>query len=122
MPDFTLEPEAPKKAKTDPTARELVAMFHDEFFTRFGFKPDPRQNGRLGKDFKTMLTSWSVDELKAVIQLFFRTKDPQVMRSDYSPAAFLRLAQHLRVRSVEPSRDDRTLRDAEAIQQVTRRG
>lgn len=110
------------KDAPDPAVKRVADAFHDAFLERFGFKPDPRQYSRFGKEIKPLLATWGELEVLRLINEFFSTRDPRVVRSDYTMMAFLGLAQYLRVRQTGAStRDDRTLRNIDAAARATGR-
>ncbi|HET9024317.1 MAG TPA: hypothetical protein VFN64_07065 [Burkholderiaceae bacterium] len=104
----------PPPADTEPSVKRAVDCFHDRFVERFGFKPDPRYYGRFARDVKQLIAAWGEKEVLALIDEFFATRDPRVARSDYTAAAFLGLAQHLRVRQTGQAADERTQQNLDA--------
>ena len=95
-------PKKKAKATLESSANgaggRLVARWVDGYVLKFGIKADPRQVGRLGKELKQLATAWGEAEVEALVDLFFATTDAAVVRSDYSPAAFLGLVPRLRIK------------------------
>lgn len=108
------------EAKRPVPVQRVIDRFHDKFLARFGFKPDPRGFGRFAKDVTTLISAWGEDEVVGLIDDFFATRDPRIVRSDYTQAAFLNLAQYLRVRHGNV-RDERTAANVDAAARATGR-
>lgn len=110
------------KTEPDPAVKRVIDRFHDVHLERFGFKPDPRGYGRLGKDAKVLLGTWGEDVLIGLVDEFFSTTDPRVTRSDYSVAAFLNSVQYLRVRRTgKQVVDERTAHNVDVVARATGR-
>jgi hypothetical protein len=110
----------PTDAPPDPAVKRMIDLFHTQFTVRFGFKPDPRHYGRFAKDVKALLSAWGETEVHDLIVLFFTTRDPRIVRSDYTTIAFVALAQHMRVRSGAQA-DERTVSNMDAAARATGR-
>lgn len=122
---FDDEQEQPKKRKTKAERTSEVQRCIDRFFERYEQKWAMKpllHGGKHGTQFKTMVTSWGVDEVLALLDEFFTTRDARIMRSDYSLDAFFYNAQHLRLQRVRGQRpDDRQARNIEAAERATGR-
>lgn len=106
-------PKARKDAPApNPAVKRCIDLFHDRHVARFGFKPDPRQYGRFGKELQLLLGAWGEDVVAGLIREFFETTDPRVLRSDYKPMDFVNLAQRLRLQGQRL--DDRTAENLDA--------
>lgn len=118
-----VEIDAPKKrtraTATNGDVARVIDGFHDRFVVKFGFKPkiSGGKDGVLAKQ----LLAWAQDDggFATVCELldeFFASVDPRVVRSDYTFGAFASLAQYLRVKRANPvaSMDRRTLENIEA--------
>lgn len=106
--------------EADPAVKRCIDAFHDACVRRFGFKPDPRQYGRLGRDLKPLLATWGEADMLSLIDEFFTTSEPRITRSDYSVAAFLAVVQLLKVRRLQAP-DARTAENIDAAVRATRR-
>lgn len=120
---FGEKPEKAKKAKKvgDADVTACVDRFHDKFKDRFGFKPKIH-GGKDGKHMKDLLGAWADEGGKKVvfelIDEFLTTRDPRVLRSDYTIGAFFNLAQYLRLKDVRS--DDRTMSNRDAIHRASK--
>ena len=66
----TLLPTAqPKKGKGDPRVPELITYYHDLYVQHAGCKPPV--SGAWGKNFKHLLKTYDLDQLKHIIEYFF---------------------------------------------------
>lgn len=75
-----------------------IAAYYDGFKAKFGFRPIMR-GGQAGRKFKDeLIPAWGRDEVIAVIQDFFESKEPRIVNSDYSFGWFLANAQALKLR------------------------
>jgi hypothetical protein len=109
--------------ETDPTIKRLIDAFHQRHITRHGIPPMRPEYGRFAKEVKGLLASATEYELLELMDDFFSTRDPRVMRSDYKPMDFVFLAQHLRLKRNGHKRlDDRVVRDMDAAARATGRG
>lgn len=125
---FGDRPEKPKKAKkekppkaTNPDIAKCINHYATRFKERFGFKPKIN-GGKDGKHFKEILSTWK-DEggcalVISLLDEFFATRDPRVLRSDYSVGAFYSLAQYLRLAANRT--DDRTMANLDAASRATK--
>jgi hypothetical protein len=112
------------KAKVDaePAVKRLVDAFHAKHVARHGCPPLRPDYGRFAKEVKSMLASATEAELVELMDDFFTTRDPRVVRSDYKPMDFVWLAQHLRLkRNGRRTLDHRTVRDLDAAARATGR-
>ena len=84
-----------EKSGPDPRIKRCMDRFHVAHLERHGFKP--LLGAKAGSLFKALLNTWSEEDVFALIDLFFSTTDPRVVRSDYSVGAFYALAAHLQL-------------------------
>ena len=118
-------PRKPKpKTDADPAVKRLTDAFHERHVTRHGVPPLRPEWARFAKEVKAMLVGASEAELLGLMDDFFASRDPRVLRTDYLPMDFVRVAQYLRLkRNGHRQRDDRTTRDLDAAARATgRRG
>ena len=59
----------PKKGKGDPRVPELITYYHDLYVQHAGCKPPV--SGAWGKNFKHLLKTYDLDQLKHIIEYFF---------------------------------------------------
>ncbi len=65
----TLLPTAQPKPKGDPRVPALIAHYHDLYVEHAGCKPSI--SGAWGKNFKYLLKTYDLDQLKHIIEYFF---------------------------------------------------
>lgn len=94
-------PVPPKKEQAPkPDVARCIETYELTFEARHGCKP-PRPKGgygRFGADVKPLIEAWGVEEVLSLIDEFFYTRDPMVLRTDWKPEDFTRLAQRLKLR------------------------
>jgi hypothetical protein len=113
---------AKAKTESDPTVKRLVDAFHQKHVARHGCPPLRPDYGRFAKEVKAILASATEAELLMLMDDFFSTLDPRVVRSDYKPMDFVYLAQHLRLkRNGRKTFDQRVVRDLDAASRATGR-
>jgi hypothetical protein len=106
--------------ETDPRIKTLIDAFHQKHIERHGCSPLRPEYGRFAKELKAMLVSADANELVTLMDDFFSTRDPRVVRSDYKPMDFVYLAQHLRLRrNGRKDYDERTQRDVHAAMRAS---
>lgn len=98
-----------------PVAR-CMETYHRLFRERFGFAPRI-SGGKDGAHFKELIQLWGEPEVLRLLEHFFVTRDPRVLRSDYSVGAFYVLAQRLRIASGDGA-DGRLLDNREALRRA----
>ena len=103
--------------KTNPNIKRCVDLFFEKFSQKFGFPPKIN-GGKDGAHFKEILATWDVDVVVALVDEFFSTTDPRIVRSDYTIGAFYSLAQYLRLRGNRT--DDRTLANLDAASRASK--
>lgn len=118
--------DRPRKTKpkpaTDPAVKRLTDAFHERHVARHGVPPLRPEWARFAKEVKAMLTQASEAELTMLMDDFFASRDPRVLRTDYLPMDFVRVAQYLRLKANGHRRhDDRTTRDFDAAARATGR-
>lgn len=107
----------------DPAVKRCVDAFHQKHIARHGCAPLRPDYGRFAREVKSMLASATEHELVELMDDFFSTRDPRVVRSDYKPMDFVYLAQHLRLkRNGRKTMDLRVVRDLDAAARATGRG
>lgn len=100
---FGDDPAAKKKRtpKAKPEADGRVVMLEAGFVARhearWGVKPLLTPYGKNRRHLKDLAGQLPDDELLALMDLFFSTRDRDVERSDYTIGAFVRLVPHLRL-------------------------
>jgi hypothetical protein len=124
MPETDLLGGAPKPRKKrapaaaategDGAGARLVARWVDGYVAKFGLKPDLRRVGHLGRDLKELASQWGELEVADVIDRFFTSTDPAIVRCDYSVPAFLALVPRLRL----PSGSGLNARTQERVNEV----
>jgi hypothetical protein len=121
FPDAEPRPRKPRvKPDVDPAVKRLVDAFHAKHVERHGVAPLRPDYGRFAKEVKAMLDSATEAELVGLIDDFFVSRDPRVLRTDYLPMDFVRIAQYLRLqRNGRRRHDERTLRDLDAATRAT---
>lgn len=102
------------KAKSAPEPRIKVAIdaFHDAFVKRHGFRPQIH-GGKDGAHMKSMIATWGLDDVLALIETFFTTTDPRVLRCDYTIGALFNLAHHVKLIDARPT-DHKTASNVDA--------
>lgn len=112
-----------KKAKPgpNPAIKRAIDAYHTAFLKRFGFKP-VIHGGKDGDHFKKLLATWDEETVLGLVDEFFTTTDPRVLRSDYSVGALFTLAQHLLLRrNGHANGDMRTTENVDAAARATGR-
>ncbi len=131
------EPAKPKRVKkpateADAAVKRCIDRFYDRFVAKWNRGVDvattPKSQlvtplvsgGKHGAQFKRLLAAWDEGTVLELVDTFFTTLDPQVVRSDYSYDAFFRLAQALRLAKARRQPvDDRTLQNLDAAARAT---
>lgn len=125
----------PKKTRAETGVQSCIDRFYNLFVKKFNHGVDiataPKgslatpiiKGGKHGKQFKELLATWDQATVEAVIDLFFYTKDPMIVRSDYTLDFFFMKAQYLRLAIVRrrPQMDDRQMSNIDAARRATGR-
>lgn len=89
--------KAKPKAESDGRVVALETAFVVRHEERWKVKPLLTPYGKNRRQLKDLAGQLSDDEITALMDLFFATRDRDVERSDYTIAAFIRLVPHLRL-------------------------
>lgn len=110
------EPKKPKVVKPRSENADAVlrieARYTELFKERWKFEPK-RNYGRDRKELGELERLWGETEVLDLLQLFFVTTDPKIVRCDYTVTAFCALAQHLKLNARRPQ-DERTIANLDA--------
>lgn len=97
------------RPSTTTGVKACMDRFYDKFVAKFNPGIDatavPKEHlvtplikgGKHGKMFKELIASWSEQQVFAIIDTYFTTRDTQITRSDYSLDFFFLKAQYLRL-------------------------
>lgn len=77
--------------------------------------------GKDGNHFKHLVATYGEEPTLRLVEEFFETTDPRVVRSDYTVGALFSLAQHLMLRRAGKPQDNRAIENADAAARATQR-
>lgn len=99
-----------KALQTSAIAR-VEARYIERFEAKFGFTPKIAY-GKERKLLQGLIAPWGESDVLALVDEFFATTDPKIVRSDYTLTAFAYHAQHLKLHGHRT--DDRTADNIDA--------
>lgn len=112
----------PAKAKpaTNPAIKRIIDYFHTAHIKRHGIKPIIH-GGKDATNIRRLLDTLDESEVELLVDVFFSTADPRVLRSDYHIGSFVSLVPHLRLLLAGSRRqvDDRIAATVDAARRAT---
>lgn len=77
---------APQK-KSAPEVKQIIDYYHEKFVIKFGEKP-VIDGGKDGSTIKKLLSTYGLERLKGLIDLFLESEDPFILNSGYTIGVF----------------------------------
>lgn len=128
--DGATRPKKRPGARSDGVVQRCIDAYFRGFVGKFNPPATPTEQllkpiihgGKDGAHFKKMVATWGEPTVLALVDEFFTTTHPRVVRSDYSVGALFQCAQHLIVANTgQTLPDQRTAENVDAASRATRR-